>query len=73
VKVRAGERTATVFAPEASGSPDIPVTDAAIGEKFLGLVAPAIGDRAAADWLRALWAIGEAQDAGRVLLGRDVR
>lgn len=70
VTVRAGERTATVFAPEASGSPDIPVTDAAIGEKFLGLVAPTVGDRAAADWLRALWAIGEAQDAGRVLLGR---
>ncbi|WP_375176203.1 MmgE/PrpD family protein [Pseudooceanicola sp.] len=70
VTVRAGDRSAEVFAPEASGSPDIPVTDAAIEEKFLGLVAPAVGDQAAADWLRALWSIGTAQDAGAVLVGR---
>lgn len=70
VTVRAGERSAEVFAPEASGSPDIPVTDGAIEEKFLGLVVPAVGDRAAREWLRDLWAIGGVTDTGVVLVGR---
>lgn len=69
VTLRAGDRASTAFTPEASGSPDIPVTDAAIGEKFVGLVSPAVGERAAS-WLDALWSIGEARDAGAAMTGR---
>lgn len=70
VTLRAGGRAATVFAPEASGSPDIPVSDVAIDDKFLGLVAPAVGDRTAHAWLDALWSIGDSADVGTVLIGR---
>ena len=70
VTVHTEAGSVSAFAPEASGSPDIPVGDQAISDKFLGLVAPAVGDRQAEAWLAALWDIAGAADAGAVLSGR---
>lgn len=67
VTIRTAQGDLSAFAPEASGSPDIPVTDAAITDKFLGLVAP--HSSAAPAWCDALWQIGTAPSAAPLLIG----
>ena len=67
VTIRTAQGDLTAFAPEASGSPDIPVTDAAITDKFLSLVAP--HSPTAQAWCDALWQIGTAPSAAPLLIG----
>ncbi|RYI90203.1 MAG: MmgE/PrpD family protein, partial [Acetobacteraceae bacterium] len=43
------------FQPTRKGDPDAPLSDAELSEKFLELVAPVIGERAAAALLDQLW------------------
>jgi len=69
VTVQARGESYSTFAPEASGSPQIPVTDQAVAQKFLGLTAPVVGDENAQQWLDRLWDISRADDAGRVMVG----
>jgi 2-methylcitrate dehydratase PrpD len=49
-------------ADEALGSRLVPFGDEALTEKFLGLVAPALGDTRARELAQRLWAIEEAAD-----------
>lgn len=72
VRVHARGQLHTLFAPEASGSPDFPASDAAISNKFLDLVAPILGIDKANSWLAALWAIADQEDAAPILIGPGV-
>lgn len=50
-----------------TGTPEKPMTRAAIEDKFLGLVAPALGDKAAANCLRRISGLEETSDIGEIL------
>ncbi len=52
----------TRTADEALGSRLVPLHDAGLDEKFLGLAAPVLGDRRAAELLARLWAVDEIDD-----------
>jgi 2-methylcitrate dehydratase PrpD len=49
-------------ADEALGSRLLPLDDAGLNEKFLGLVAPVLGDKSAAELCARLWAVDEIGD-----------
>ena len=51
----------------ALGHPGNPISDAALGDKFLALAAPVLGDARAASALRATWQVHDEPDAGRWL------
>jgi len=52
---------------EASGTREEPISDEALKQKFLGLVAPALGQEAAERVLKAAWEIEKAADSSLLL------
>jgi 2-methylcitrate dehydratase PrpD len=54
------------FVEHAIGSLARPMTDAGLEDKFRGLVVPILGEPAAAQLMRALWALDESNSAGDV-------
>jgi hypothetical protein len=53
--------------PEALGSRQLPLDDAALSKKFMSLVAPACGEAVACSVLDALWELPETADVGAIL------
>lgn len=67
VSGRAGRFTA--FAPEALGCREMPLGDAALSDKALGLMAPALGGARARMLLDRLWRLDEADDCASLFDG----
>ena len=62
VTVTTGRGSFTRQADEALGSRLVPLDDKGLNEKFLGLVAPVLGEKRAADLSARLWAVDEIGD-----------
>jgi 2-methylcitrate dehydratase PrpD len=58
VAIRARGRREEHLQPTRIGDPDAPLSDAQLGEKYLELAAPVIGERRAKDELERLWNLG---------------
>lgn len=57
----------TRMAEEALGSRLVPLSDAGLNEKFLGLVAPVLGETRAQELLQRLWRIDAIPDVTPLL------
>ena len=62
VTVTTARGSFTRQADEALGSRLVPLDDKSLNDKFLGLVAPVLGEKRAADLLARLWAVDEIGD-----------
>lgn len=60
-------RTDSVFSEEASGSPEKPLSDAALTDKFGNLVAPTLGDARARSLAEMIFGLDEVDDARELL------
>jgi 2-methylcitrate dehydratase PrpD len=61
ITLRDGRRL-THFQPDRKGDPELPLSDAELGDKLMELASPVIGDESARALLGRLWALDQSQE-----------